>query len=158
MSWVTAVLFKNWGLNFLLRATCTIRLGAYEEMGRSILGVLYFALYFCLRWAPSTGVACFPLPFPSIFLYFDLLRFHWIFSLDKCLMSLLPAPHRGLLSAIDLLFPCLYSSALLTGFTHTFSPVPYFYPSHFLCPLSSPILPPHPYTFLLPSSLKGNEK
>lgn len=107
MSWVTAVLFKNWGLNFLLRATCTIRIGAYEEMGRSILGVLYFALDFCLRWAPSTGVACFPLPFPSVFLYFDLLLFHWIFSLDKCLMSLPACPSQGSLirhwSAIPLL-------------------------------------------------------
>lgn len=151
MSWVTAVLCKNWGLNFLLRATCTIRLGAYEEMGRSILGVLYFALYFCLRWAPSTGAACFPLPFPSVFLCFGLLRFRWIFSLDKRFMGLPACPPQGSLirhwPAVPL--PVLFCS--LDRFYSHFLSCPLFLPFTFFVPSLLPY-PPSPSLYF-PSSL-----
>lgn len=120
-----------------------------------ILGFLHFGLSFCLRWTPALVFLVPPLPFLSIFLFFDLFLSHlFLLSIPVC-------PSQDVCSQ-PLTVPLWVPSCSPAGSAHTFSHFPHLCPSHLLCPLSFPFPTPSFLFFplsLLPSwEIKSNKQ
>lgn len=113
-----------------LRPTCTLRVRAYEQMGKPTFLFLTFWLIFLSHLSLGHCSMC------LLFLVYQSSSaltsiFPTNFSLNMCLMKFLLAFHRmpplSYWSVIPLYFP-----VLLYGFIHSFSPYPHLCPSHFV--------------------------